>query len=103
VLIAIYTYLTQIKYFKTPFNTLRRRMMIGTWGENTDPQIYAKIKLDIGKMEEYLLEKSNEIGEKITLTLFSIKLLSIVLKKYPEMYSYIKFGKVYIFKNINRL
>ena len=95
-LIALYYYITQVKYFPTPFQSTRRKVMIATWGALNDPQIYAKLKLDITKIEPYLAEKSKEIGEKITLTVYIIKLLSIVLNKYPQMQGYIKFGKVII-------
>jgi hypothetical protein len=93
-LIGLYYYITQVKYFPTPYLSTRRKVMIATWGTLNDPQIYAKLKLDITKIEPYLVEKSKELGEKITLTVYVIKLLSIVLNKYPQMQGYIKFGKV---------
>jgi hypothetical protein len=93
-LIGIYFYLTQIKYFKSAFQSIRRKLIIATWGQNNDPQIYAKVNLDITKMDEYLAEKSKSTGDKITLTIFIIKLMGIVLKKYPQLYGCIKFGKV---------
>ncbi len=92
-MVGLYYYLTQVKFLQSPFNTLRKKLMIATWGPLTDPQIYAKIKLDITRTEPFLEEKSKETGERITLTIWVIKLLSIVLKKYPELYGYIKFGK----------
>lgn len=95
-LIGLYYYLTQVKFFQTKWNTLRKKIIIATWGAHTDPQIYADIKLNITKMEEYLEIKSKEVGEKITLTVYIIKLMSMVLKKYPEMYGAIKFGRVII-------
>lgn len=92
-LIVSYHYLTQVKFFQTIYKSTRRRMIIATWGQINDPQIYSKVTLDITKIEPYLLQKSKEIGEKITLTIFTIKLMALVLKKYPELYGYIKFGK----------
>jgi hypothetical protein len=95
-LLGAYYYLTQVRWFNDKFNYLRRKVSIATWGAPYDPQTYAKLKLDITKMESYLEIKGKEIGEKLTLTIFVIKLISIVLKKYPELYGYIKFGKVII-------
>ncbi len=100
ILIAFYYYFTQVLFFKTPYLSTRRKLMVATWGALNDPQIYAKLKLDITKIEPYLLEKSKEIGDKITLTVYIIKLLSIVLNKYPQMQGYIKFGKVISLKVI---
>lgn len=94
-LIGLYYYLTQVKFFNQTYQSIRRKVMIASWGALNDPQIYAKVNLDISKIEPYLAEKSKETGEKITLTIYSIKLMSIVLKKYPEIYGFIKFGKVY--------
>jgi hypothetical protein len=94
-LMGLYYYITQVKFFKTPYLSTRRKVMVASWGPLNDPQIYAKLKLDITKIEPYLAEKSKETGEKITLTVFIIKLLSIVLNKYPQMQGYIKFGKVF--------
>jgi pyruvate/2-oxoglutarate dehydrogenase complex dihydrolipoamide acyltransferase (E2) component len=68
--------------------------MMGSWDYSYDPQVYAAINLDISKMEKYIEDKSTETGEKITLTIFIIKLMSLVLKKYPQLYGYIKLGRV---------
>ena len=57
---------------------------------------YVKIKLDITRMEKFIEKECSQSGEKITLTMFVIKLMSIALKKYPEINGYINFGKVVI-------
>jgi hypothetical protein len=93
-LLALYYFLTQVKYFKTAITSIRRKIIVALWGPLNDPQLYAKVKLDITKIEPYLAEKSQEIGEKLTLTIFIIKLISMVLKRYPDLYGYIRFGKV---------
>jgi hypothetical protein len=98
-LLALYYYLTQVKYFKTAISSIRRKIIVALWGPLNDPQLYAKVKLDITKIEPYLAEKSLEIGEKLTLTIFTIKLISLVLKRYPDLYGYIRFGKVNLVYN----
>lgn len=92
-LIAIYYYFTQVKFFQSAYNSLRRKICIATWETPFDPQIYTKVKLDITRVEPYLETISKETGEKVTLTVYVIKLMSILLKKFPELYGYIKFGK----------
>ena len=69
-------------------------MIIGSWNTPYDPQTYARIKLDITKTEPFLEKFSKETGEKITLTIFVIRLLALVLKKFPEIDGYIRFGRV---------
>ena len=93
-LIGLYTYLTQFVMFSNVINSVRRKIQIGTWGKSFDPQTYSKVKIDISRIEPYLEKKSKEIGDKITLTIYAIKLMSIVLKKYPEINGYINYGKV---------
>ena len=95
-IIAIYYYLTQRLFFKTPYNSIRNKTTIGTWSAQTDPMSYVKIKLDITRMEKFIEKECSQSGEKITLTMFVIKLMSIALKKYPEINGYINFGKVVI-------
>ena len=93
-LIGLYTYITQFRMFSDIINSARRKIQIGTWGKSFDPQTYSKVKIDISRIEPYLEKKSKEVGDKITLTMYAIKLMSIVLKKYPEINGYINLGKV---------
>lgn len=96
VAVGTYYYVTQIRFFKTPYNSIRNKTTIATWSSQTDPLTYIKLKIDITRMEKYLEKISSETGEKITLTIFIIKLMSIVLKKFPEINGYINLGKVFI-------
>lgn len=93
-LIILYSYLSQFVFYKNVTNSTRRKIQIATWGKSYDPQTYSKVKIDITKIEPYLEKKSQEIGEKLTLTMFAIKLMSLVLKRYPDMCGFIKHGKV---------
>ena len=88
-LTILYTYLTQFVLFKNVINSVRRKIQIATWEKSFDPQTYSKVKIDISKIEPYLLKKSKEVGDKVTLTIYAIKLMSIVLRKYPEINGYI--------------
>jgi len=94
ILVGLYTYITQFLFFKNAVNSIRRKVMIGSWTQSFDPQVYSKVNIDISKVEPYLEQKSKEIGEKLTLTTYTIKLISILLKKYPEICGFIKHGKV---------
>ena len=64
-----------------------------TWSNIHEPDTYTTVKLDITKIVPYLKKKSEQIKENITPTIFTIKLMAIILKKYPEVYGYIKFGR----------
>ena len=64
-----------------------------TWSSPYDPHTYTTVKLDITKIIPYLKQKSEQIKENITPTIFAIKLMALVLKKYPEVYGFIKYGR----------
>jgi hypothetical protein len=93
-IVGIYTLLTQKLFYKTPWTKFRNVSTVASWGAPNDPHIYGKIILDITKIESYLADLSKKLNKKLTLTLFSIKLIAIVLQKYPQLNAYIKYGKL---------
>ncbi len=93
-LLGLYHFITQVKYFKTEYDKGRRKMLIASWNTPYDPQTLVKFKLDITKIEKYLEDYSTKSGEKVTLTIFVIRLMAVVLQKFPEIDGYIRFGKV---------
>ena len=93
ILLALYYYLSQVKFFHNSRSNLNRKISVSAWSTPYDPQVYTTVKLDITKIIPYLDKKSKEISEHLTPTIFAIKLMSIVLIKYPEISGYIKFGR----------
>lgn len=91
-LIFVYTVFTQYVFCKTPFNSFRNKTTVSSWGSPNDSHLYGKVKLNVTEIESYLETLSNKLGKKITFTIYSIKLLSIILSKFPELNSYIKYG-----------
>jgi pyruvate/2-oxoglutarate dehydrogenase complex dihydrolipoamide acyltransferase (E2) component len=71
---------------------ISKKINYTSWSNPYDPQTYTTLKLDITKIIPYLKEKSEKINRHITPTIFTVKLMAIILKKYPEVYGYIKFG-----------
>ena len=92
-LILTYYYITQVQLSSQIKEFLRRKITIATWSNPFYPQTYTSLKLNITKIIPYLEKKSKEENVHITPTIFSIKLMAIILKKYPEVYGYIKFGR----------
>lgn len=91
ILVFTYIYITQLCVPNS--STLTEKTSIATWSTPYDPQTYTQIKLNITKIESYIEEISKKINTKITLTTYAIKLMSLVLKKHPEVYGFIKFGR----------
>ena len=92
-LLSTYYYITQKKFFHSPKCNISKKINYNAWSNPYDPQTYTSIKLDITKIIPYLKKKSEELKCKFTPTIFSIKLIAIILKKYPEVSGYIKFGR----------
>ena len=93
ILLAIYYYITQYKIINQCRENISRKIFLSAWQNPYDPQTYTTMKLDITKIIPYLKKKSEEIKEHLTPTIYTIKLMAIILKKYPEVYGYIKFGR----------
>ena len=91
--IVIYYFVTAFKLYTHRQTNISKKINYTSWSNNYDPQTYTTIKLDITKIIPYLKQKSEEIKVHLTPTIFSIKLMSIILKKYPEVYGFIKFGR----------
>ena len=91
--ILIYYIIISYKLYTNKQTNISKKINYTSWTNNYDPQTYTTIKLDITKIIPYLKQKSEEIGVHLTPTIFAVKLMSIILKKYPEVYGFIKFGR----------
>lgn len=91
-LTAVYHVLTQTNLIlKSEFKGFRNKFTVATWYSPDDPHIYGKVKLNIKRMMPYLERKAKESNlEKITITLFTIKLIALLLNKYPSLSSYVR-------------
>lgn len=97
----LYTILTQFLMLPTPFTSMRHITTIASWSSPNDPHVYGKLELDISKVEEYIDKLSKKLNKKITITVYSLKLISIVLSKFPDLTCYIKYGKLNEKENID--
>ena len=84
--------ITKFKFSRDNLENISKKINYTSWSNPYDPQTYTTLRLDITKIIPYLKEKSEKIKRHITPTIFTVKLMAIILKKYPEVYGYIKFG-----------
>ena len=89
-----YYFISKYKFSSNNNNkeNIPKKINYTSWSNPYDPQTYTTLRLDITKILPYLKKKEEEIKVHLTPTIFTIKLMSIILKKYPEVYGYIKFG-----------
>jgi len=92
ILSILYYFVSKYVFAKKSNINISKKINYTSWSNPYDPQTYTTLKLDITKIIPYLKKKEEEIKVHLTPTIFIIKLMSIVLKKYPEVYGYIKFG-----------
>ena len=91
--VSIYYFITRKNELNQKNINVSNKINHSIWSNIHEPDTYTSVKLDITKIIPYLKKKSEEIKENITPTIFTIKLMAIILKKYPEVYGYIKFGR----------
>ena len=90
--LVLYYYFTQQTFYHSARCNIGKKICYSAWSNPYDPQVYTCVKLDITKIIPYLKRKSEELKEHFTPTIYAIKLMSIIMKKYPAVYGYIKFG-----------
>jgi hypothetical protein len=91
--VSLYFIISRYKFSTSNQKNIPKKINYTSWSNPYDPQTYTTLKLDITKILPYLKQKEEQIKVHLTPTIFSIKLMAIVLKKYPEVYGYIKFGR----------
>ena len=89
-----YYLITQVFFFNSKFNTLKKKVFISMWGQPYDPMVIGTMKLNINNLQVYLQEYSKKVGIKIGLTCFITKVGSLILKKFKSINGNVALGKV---------
>jgi len=72
-----------------PMST-RRKLMLSTWSEPSEGPIYGSMSINATGMNEYM-KKSNEKGQKITVTAIVVKALALAFRNAPGLNSRLVF------------
>lgn len=78
--------------FDSKLNTPKKKAFIAMWTNPYDPQVYGTLKLDITQLEIFLKEYSQKVGENISITVYLMKIMGLILAKYPYVNGNIIFG-----------
>jgi pyruvate dehydrogenase E2 component (dihydrolipoamide acetyltransferase) len=78
-----------------------RKMSVAAWREPDDPTIYGRVEIEMNNILKYVREKSEKTGIKITPTHCIARGIALALNKYPKANAIVRFGKVYLRKDIN--
>ena len=79
-------------------NTPKVKLLITMWTHPYDPQIYATMKFNISKAQEFLQEYSQKVGVKVGFTVFLVKIMAKMFEKFPQVNGNVIFGK-FVAKN----
>lgn len=88
-----YYIVTQLLLSDPKHNTPKKKALISLWSSPGDPQIYGTIPFNITSLDKYLKEYSDKIGKKIGITIYFIKMMGVILEKYPQINGNVIFGK----------
>jgi len=78
-----------------------RKMAVVNWRHPTDPQIYARMEVDMTKALEYARQLSERRGISITTTHILLRATALCLKEYPEANAIVRWNRIYVRKRIN--
>jgi hypothetical protein len=79
---------------KSNYHDPNRKWLLASYSQSYDPSVYAKIKLDVKKVREFIEEQFNKTGKKISYVLYFTKILAEAFKEIPETNIAINFGKI---------
>jgi pyruvate dehydrogenase E2 component (dihydrolipoamide acetyltransferase) len=71
----------------------KKKALMAMWSHPFDPIIYGTVNLKVDKLQEFLKNESQINGRKIGITVFILKVMSQVYKKFPQLNGHITFGK----------
>lgn len=72
-----------------------RKIALGTWKTVGDPSVYAILDMEVETALEFMKQKQQESGVKITMSHFFGGAVSRVLEKHPQINSVIRWGHIY--------
>ena len=82
-------------------NTPKMKALISMWSHPSDPQIYATMKLNITKTEDFLREYSQKTGTKVGFTVLLMKVMARMFENFPQVNGNVIFGKFVSKTNID--
>ena len=91
-LIGLYLLISRYVLYRNCNPANKSQVRIATWNKHYDPQIFAKIRINLSKISPFLEQYNTKNKSKVTLTVFFIKMIGNTLAKFPEVNGFIRFG-----------
>ena len=77
-----------------------RKIALGTWRTAYDPSVYGCLRLDAGKMLDWLDAFRAATGRRITLTHLLVKAIATVFAEMPDANAIVRWNKIWLRKDI---
>jgi len=68
-----------------PFQSNRRKMMIASWGDQSEASIFGFLEVDVSTTNEYIQKLREQTGHRISITHVAIMALGKTLREIPEL------------------
>ena len=82
-------------------NSTRRKLAISTWDAPREGNIYGKLTVDAENLMDYIQQKRESTGQRVTVTTVVGLVVARALAKAPGLNGYIKFGTFYEHKTVD--
>lgn len=77
---------------RSTFHSPTKKLNMAAYNQSFDPTIYGKVNFDLAHARKFIEKQEKEIGKKITMTLYWVKVVGEVFQNLPECNEIIRFG-----------
>lgn len=72
-----------------------RKISLNTWATPDNPSVLGVLEIDVGELQRYLKERSEESGVKCTPTHAVTRALAMTLRRYPDVNVYVRGHRIW--------
>lgn len=78
-----------------------RRISLNTWKNPDNATIYGRLDVDVGRLQEYLKQKTENSGAKCTITHAVCRGMALILRKYPDCNVLVRRRKIWLRRDVD--
>ncbi len=89
------------KWQKKKDMSVWRRISLNSWKTPDNATIYGRLDVDVGRLQEYLKQKTEKSGVKCTITHAVCRGMALVLRKYPDCNVLVRRRKIWLRRDVD--
>ncbi|MCR4413042.1 MAG: 2-oxo acid dehydrogenase subunit E2, partial [Thermoguttaceae bacterium] len=78
-----------------------RKMALAAWPHPSDPQVYARLEVDVLQALAFARRESQRSGQRITMLHLVARSVALALRQHPEANALVRWGRVYPRRHID--